>query len=204
MEKKIGICQRISINVMEMAMNAAIKGIFTPEYATDLALGEFHGENIIGKVKTIIGRLTLRNPLFSFIEEHQQEYFMAIKHKGDRAIIFSSLINAAYPFGYDTLTILGKFFHVQDEVSTQLLLNKLSSIYASNKTMPNGLYCVMPMYIDAGLLSRPKAGVYKKNELEIVTEFAQELYKKSFFVNNPLLDEEDYDYLEHPYFEFMS
>ena len=70
--------------------------------------------------------------------------------------------------------------------------------------MPNGLYCVMPMYIDAGLLSRPKAGVYKKNELEIVTEFAQELYKKSFFVNNPLLDEEDYDYLEHPYFEFMS
>ena len=41
MEKKVGINQRISINVMEMAMKAALDGCFTPEYAADLASGEY-------------------------------------------------------------------------------------------------------------------------------------------------------------------
>ena len=61
----------------------------------------------------------------------------------------------------------------------------------------------MPMYIEAGLLSRPQTGVYTKNDIEVVTPFAHELYKKSFFVNNPMLNEEDYDCSEHPYFEFI-
>ena len=141
MEKKVGINQRISINVMEMAMKAALDGCFTPEYAADLASGEYQGENRINKARSIIGKLTLRNPLFSFIEEHKQEYFTAIKYKGDRAIIFTALINAAYTFGYDALAILGKFFHVQEEVSSQLLINRLSSMYASNRSLPNALYC---------------------------------------------------------------
>jgi hypothetical protein len=124
MEKKVGINQRISINVMEMAMKAALDGCFTPEYAADLASGEYQGENRINKARSIIGKLTLRNPLFPFIEEHKQEYFTAIKYKGDRAIIFTALINAAYTFGYDALAILGKFFHVQEEVSSQLIINR--------------------------------------------------------------------------------
>ena len=76
-------------------------------------------------------------------------------------------------------------------------------MYASNRSLPNALYCVMPMYIEAGLLNRPQTGVYTKNDIEVVTPFARKLYKKSFFVNNPMLNEEDYDYSEHPYFEFM-
>ena len=83
MEKKVGINQRISINVMEMAMKAALDGCFTPEYATDLASGEYQGENRINKARSIIGKQTLRNPLFSYIEEHWQDYFTAIKYKGD-------------------------------------------------------------------------------------------------------------------------
>ena len=61
----------------------------------------------------------------------------------------------------------------------------------------------MPMYIEAGLLNRPLTGVYTKNDMEVVTPFARDLYKKSFFVNNPMLNEEDYDCSEHPYFEFL-
>lgn len=203
MEKTVGINQRISINVMEMAMKAALDGCFTPEYAYDLAAGEYQGENRIKKASGIIGKLTLRNPLFTYIQEHRQEYLAAIKYKGDKAIVFTALINATYMFGYDALTILGKFFHVQDEVSAQLITNKLSSIYASNRSLPNALYCIMPMYIEAGLLNRPKTGVYTKNELEIMTPFARDLYTKSFFINNPILNEEDFDYSEHPYFEFV-
>ena len=46
MEKKVGINQRISINVMEMAMKAALDGCFTPEYAADLASGEYQGDSL--------------------------------------------------------------------------------------------------------------------------------------------------------------
>lgn len=203
MEKTVGINQRIGVNVMEMAIKAALDGIFTPEYAADLAAGEYQGANRINKARSIIGKLTQRNPLYPYIEEHKTEFLSAIKHPGDRAIIYSALINATYGFGYDAMLVLGKFFHVQEQVSTALIVSRMSSMYASNRSLPNGLYCVMPMYIEAGLINRPKTGVYTKNEYEISTSFARELYTKSFFINNPMLKEGDYDYSEHPYFEFI-
>lgn len=203
MEKTVGINQRIGVNVMEMAIKAALDGIFTPEYAADLAAGEYQGANRINKARSIIGKLTQRNPLYPYIEEHKTEFLSAIKHPGDRAIIYSALINATYGFGYDAMVVLGKFFHVQEQVSTALIVSRMSSMYASNRSLPNGLYCVMPMYIEAGLINRPKTGVYTKNEYEISTSFARELYTKSFFINNPMLKEGDYDYSEHPYFEFL-
>lgn len=203
MEKTVGINQRIGVNVMEMAIKAALDGIFTPEYAADLAAGEYQGANRINKARSIIGKLTQRNPLYPYIEEHKTEFLSAIKHPGDRAIIYSALINATYGFGYDAMVVLGKFFHVQEQVSTALIVSRMSSMYASNRSLPNGLYCVMPMYIEAGLINRPKTGVYTKNEYEISSSFARELYTKSFFINNPMLKEGDYDYSEHPYFEFL-
>lgn len=203
MEKTVGINQRIGVNVMEMAIKAALDGIFTPEYAADLAAGEYQGANRINKARSIIGKLTQRNPLYPYIEEHKTEFLSAIKHPGDRAIIYSAMINATYGFGYDAMVVLGKFFHVQEQVSTALIVSRMSSMYASNRSLPNGLYCVMPMYIEAGLINRPKTGVYTKNEYEISTSFARELYTKSFFINNPMLKEGDYDYSEHPYFEFL-
>lgn len=203
MKKTVGINQRISINVIEMAMKACLDNTFTSEFAADLASGEYQGANRINKARGIIGKLTQRNPLFPYIEEHRQEYLAAMKHFGDRAIIFTALINATYGFGYDAMVILGKFFHVQDTVSAALIISRMSSMYASNRSLPNGLYCIMPMYIEAGLISRQKIGVYNKNELEIVTPFARNIYTKSFFINNPILIEGDYDYSEHPYFEFI-
>ena len=203
MEKIIGINQRISIHVMEMAIKACLDGSFTPEYAADLAAGEYQGANRINKARSIIGKLTQRNPLYPFIEEHKQEYLTSIKYTGDRAIIYAALINAAYCFGYDAMVILGKFFHVQEQVFTGLIKSHMSSMYASNRSLSNGLYCIMPMYIEAGLISRQKVGVYTKKDNSIVTSFARDLYIKSFFVNNPMLEEGSHDYADHPYFEFI-
>ena len=203
MGKTVGINQRISTNVIGMAMKAALEGCYSSEFAADLASGEYEGSNRINKARSIIGKLSIRNPLFPFIEEHKNEYYVAMKHKSDRAIIFTSLINAAYSFGYDAMVVLGKFFHVQDEVSTLLILNKMSSIYASNRSLPNALYCIMPMYIEAGLINRPKTGIYTKVDYEGVSTFARKLYIKSFLVHNDLIQEEDIDSLEHPYFEFI-
>lgn len=152
MAKTVGINQRISISVIEMAMKASLDGIFTSEYAADLAAGEYQGANRIEKARSIIGKL----------------------------------------------------FHVQNTVSTQVVVNRLFSLYASNRTLRNGLYCIMPMYIEAGLLSRPTVGFYSKNNIEIKTDFARNLYAKSFFENNTMLDEEYYDTDQHAYFEFMK
>lgn len=127
-----------------------------------------------------------------------------MKHKNDRAIIFTALINATYGFGYDAMCILGKFFHVQDEVSSQLIISRMAFIYASNRFLTNGLYCIMPMYIEAGLLNRPRTGVYTKNDFEDLLEFSKMLYRKSFIVHNPMMQEEDLEGSEHPYSEFIK
>lgn len=189
---------------MDMAIKSCIEGNFTPGFATDLAAGEYRGANRIRKASSIIGKLTLHNPLFPFIREHKQEYRAAVKYKGDRAIIFSALINATYGFGYDATVILGKFFHVQEEISSRLIVKQMASIYASNRSLTNGIYSILPMYIEAGLIKRPKAGIYIKNEYDIATGFARELYTKSFFIHNPMLENSGYDYMEYPYFEFTK
>lgn len=80
----------------------------------------------------------------------------------------------------------------------------MSSIYASNRSLPNGLYCIMPMYIEAGLLNRPKAGIYTRNYYDDISTFAKTLYRKSFIVHNPMMLEDELEYTEHPYFEFLS
>lgn len=118
----------------------------------------------------------------------------------DRALVYAAIINSA--FGYDTTTILGKFFHVQDDVATQLIMKKLSVIYASNRTLPNAKNSILPMYIDAGFVCRPKIGIYTKPKLDVKTQFAKELYQKSFFANNPMLNKNEYDCTGNPYFEF--
>lgn len=203
MSSIVGISQRISIQIIEQAMDAALAGAFTPELAADLAATEFNGPNRIKKAQAFIGHFTQRNPLFEFVKDHEQDYRTALHHKDDRTVVFVALINAAYEFGYDITSILGKFFHVQDEVTTKLITAKLSTKYSNNRTLPNGMNCILPMYIDAGFISRPKIGVYAKNSLSLATSFAKQMYEKSFSLHNPMLDEDVVSELEHPYFEFV-
>ena len=59
------------------------------------------------------------------------------------------------------------------------------------------------MYIEAGLINRPKTGIYTKVDYEGISVFAREVYIKSFLVHNELI-QEDIDSLEHPYFEFIE
>lgn len=70
---------------MEMAMKASLDGVFTPEYAADLAAGEYQGANRIAKARSIIGKLTLRNPLLNMyksIDRHisRQSNIQEIRH----------------------------------------------------------------------------------------------------------------------------
>lgn len=203
MSNTVGINQRISFNIASQAIDALLNDTYTPEFAADLASTEFNGANTIKKVQHYIGKLTARNPLLGFIKEHRSEYKTAIKYPGDKAIIYTALINAAYPFGYEITSFLGKFFNVQDEISINLIKSKLAVSYSNNRAFVNGINSIIPMYVDAGLIIRDRIGVYKKNTLEISSDFAKNLYYKSFSINNPYLHEEDILDMEHPYFEFL-
>ena len=204
MSNIVGIGQRISIHIIEQAMDAALKGTFTAELAADLAATQFNGANRIKKTQAFIGRFTLRNPLFSFVKDHEQEYRMALHHKDDHTAIFVALINAAYEFGYDITSILGKFFHVQGEVTTKLVNARLASKYCNNRSLINGMNSILPMYIEAGLINRQRLGVYTKNSLSPSSAFALQMFKKSFALHNPMLDEYVVSEMEHPYFEFIK
>jgi hypothetical protein len=146
MEKTVGINQRISINVI------------------DIANGEYKGVNRINKAKSIIGKLTQRNPIYPYIEEHKRDYLAAIRYPSNRAIIYAALINATYSFGYDVMTILGKYFHVQDEVSSALIISR------SHPCMPViALYstdCIVsyPCILRLGLLADRKWGSILKTK----------------------------------------
>lgn len=202
MDKVIGINQRISVTLIESALRAVFDGKYNRELARALAEGEFQGENRLKKAVNELGKVVERNAMLPFLVEHKQQVLEAIQHAGDKAIIIAALYNTAFRFSYEEVTILGKYFHVQDRVSRALLEERISEIYGFNKSISNAIDYSMPTLIEAGFINRPEAGVYEKPNLSIKTEISLAIYKESFYLNNPLLDREQ-DYDEAPYFEFV-
>lgn len=202
MDKVIGINQRISVTLIESALRAFFDGKYNREFARALAEGEFQGENRLKKAVSELGKVVERNAILPFLVEHKQQVMEAMQHAGDKAIIIAALYNTAFRFSYEEVTILGKYFHVQDRVSRALLEERISEIYGFNKSISNAIDYSMPTLIEAGFINRPEAGVYEKPNLSIKTEISLAIYKESFYLNNPLLDREQ-DYDEAPYFEFV-
>ena len=202
MEAKIGINQRIPIEAIELAVKAVLEDRYDNEYAAELARMEYSGENRIKKAVNIINRLTKNNVLMPFLKENERKVKMALKNPNDRGMICIALVNAAYPFCYDVTALLGKYFHAQKEIGSPLITSKLSAKYGTNRSLPNGLYCILPMLIEAGFMTRPRPGLYQMAHLVPQTEIAKTIYQKSFLLNNPTLNE-DYHFSNHFYFEFI-
>ena len=190
------------IEAIELAIKAVLNGSYDNDYAAELARMEYSGENRIKKAVNIITRLSKNNTLMPFLQENQSKVMTAMKYPDDNGLICISMVNTAYPFCYDITTVLGRYFHAQKEVATTLLTSKLSAIYGTNRSLPNGLYCILPMLIEAGFITRPHAGVYQINHLEPQTYIATSIYQKSFLANNPTLNE-DYNFSNHFYIDYL-
>lgn len=200
---EIGINQRIPISLLEMALLATLEGQGTPEYFAELASTEYQGENRIRKSTYVMGRLTNRNPLMPFLQENKDSVISALRSKTDRPVILAAVINSAYSFGYDLTAILGKYLHVQTQVTTALLASKLSEKYGSNRSLPNAMNCVIPMLIEAGFFHRPCPGFFEAIHHSGYSQLALEAYKRSFFQHNPMIPT-DSDVSTNPYFEFLD
>jgi len=203
METTIGINQRIPIGIIELAIKAVLDDRYDDEYAAELARMEFSGENRIKKTVKVINRIVKTNVLMPYLVENTGKVRQALKNPDDRGMICISLVNAAYPFCYDVTAVLGRYFHAQKEIGTPLITSKLSAKYGTNRSLPNGLYCILPMLIEAGFITRPRPGFYQMTHLAPQTDIAKVIYQKSFLANNPTLNE-DYHFSNHFYFEFVG
>ena len=117
-------------------------------------------------------------------------------------MIFVSMMCSSYTIFYDAVSIFGKFFHVQEQVSREFLLKKLAEKYGSNRALDVAFDCIVPMLMEAGFISRPKPGIYEMYKQDKYTEFAKTVFKQSFIINNPTFAESDV-IESNPYFEFV-
>lgn len=202
MEMRIGIQQAITMSVFEQMLMSVLCGDYTLQYAEELARLSTNGEARAKKIRTVINRLATGNPLMPYIQEHKEEVMMAMQNENDKKVIFVASVCATFPFAYHTLGIIGKYLHVQDEITTGLIKGKLSEVYGSVRTLEIALNAVMPMLTEAGFLYRKKAGIYELRKVSNYSNFAHDLYRKAFLANNAMYTEDMLDE-SNPFFEFI-
>lgn len=200
--KSIDINQRIPIDTLYVALQSYLNGSYSNEYILEQLRLEFDGENRLKKALRIVNKIILKNPLTGLLTEYKSEIENAIKIKADRDVIIIALLNSAFPFSFEVLRTFGKYFTVQDIINTETVKKPISNIYGGNRATENGLYSVVPMFIEAGFFKRPKAGVYERNEaLKVISPISQKLYFASFQTHMTVFD--DSQSLD-PYFLFIS
>lgn len=87
-------------------------------------------------------------------------------------------------------------------VPTSLIAKKASEKYmAGEKMLTNTLHYLLPMLVEAGLLTRPKVGQYAIAKVAPQTPIALDAYREAFYRWNPTT--RDTDNTTHPYFEFL-
>jgi hypothetical protein len=201
-DKSIDINQRIPIDTLYVALQSYLNGSYSNEYVLEQLRLEFEGENRLKKALRIVNKIILKNPLNELILENKSKIENAIKIKADRDVIIIALLNSAFPFSFEVLRTFGKYFTVQDIINTETVKKPISNIYGGNRATENGLYSVVPMFIEAGFFKRPKAGVYEKSEvIKLLNPITFELFASSFKINIQTYNE--HQSLD-PYFVFVS
>lgn len=202
--KSIDINQRIPLDTLYVALESFLNDSYSDEYVLEQLRLEFSGYNRLKKALRIVNKIIKKNPLSDFVISNTVEIRSAIKRKEDRDIILIALLNSAFPFSFDVLQTFSKFFFVQDVINTETIKKPISNIYGGNRAMENGLYSVVPMFIEAGFLSRPKAGVYQFNHSLIAhSNIAKQIYIESFKLNNKL-ESMNENNSRDPYFLFLG
>lgn len=201
---QIDINQRIPLSILEIALKAFLENNYNTEYLLEQLAYEYSGQNRIAKALRIVNKIILKNPLTTILLENKEEILNALKHKGDRSVILIAMLNSAYPFSFDTLNIFAKYFQVQTFINSELIKKESMNKYGSNRSTQNGLYSVIPMFLEAEFFLRAKPGLYQtKDKLIIQSQIANKLYLQSFILNNSLLQDSEI-IIHEPYFAMVE
>lgn len=202
--KSIDINQRIPIETLAAALESYLNDSYSNEYIIEQLRLDFSGENRLKKALRVVNKIIPQSLLNELLLENKEEIRNIIKKKADRNVILIALLNSAFSFSFEVLRTFGKFFAVQEMVNTQTIKKPISDVYGGNRATENALYSVVPMFIEAGLFSRPKTGIYQPTEpIKISSPLTVEIYKESFKLNNAYNSLNEYQ-LRDPYFFFVK
>lgn len=201
---KIDINQRIPLSILEIALKDFLEEKYNPDYLCEQLAYEYKGENRIKKALQHITKIITKNPLLEEILSNKEEVLNALKNKGDKSVILIAMVNATFPFAFDTLNLFAKYFQVQEYINWDLVQKEIKNKYGSNRSTENALYSVIPMFLEADLFLRTKPGLYQaKDKIIIRSKIAQKLYSQSFILNNPLLQDSEI-IIHEPYFALVE
>lgn len=202
--KSIDINQRIPLDTLYAAMESYLNDSYSNEYISEQLRLEYSGENRLKKSLRIVNKIINKNPIIDIVENNKQELKSIIKRKNDRNLILIALLNSAFPFSFDVLKTFGKYFAVQEVINAETVKKAISNVYGGNRATENGLYSVIPMFLEAGFFTRPKQGIYQfENELEYSSSISIDIYKASFKYNMAIDEFQEYHKMD-PYFEFIN
>lgn len=202
--KSIDINQRIPLETLYAALEAFLNDNYSNDYIMEQLRLEYNGENRLKKALRIVNRIIPKNPLLSLVNENKTALKLAIKKKQDRDIILIALLNSAFPFSYDVLQIFGKYFAVQEIINADTVKKSISNVYGGNRATENGIYSVVPMFLEAGFFNRPKQGIYQWDKKLIPnSEITEIIYLESFKLNNNMNEIQEYQLMD-PYFQFVK
>ena len=187
MSNYVDINQRIPLYILKIALQSYLDGTYTNDYIMEQLRMEYDGENRLKKSLRIVNKIIKRNPIIHLTDENKVKIQAAIKSKNDCNLILISLLNSAFPFSFDVLRIMGKFFSVQDVINAETIKKNISNIYGGNRATENGIYSVVPMFLEANLFTRPKQGIYEfVRLLNYSTEIAKDIFIESFNQNSTI------------------
>ncbi|TDP61183.1 hypothetical protein [Flavobacterium dankookense] len=200
----IDINQRIPLNVLEVALNTFLSGNYSNEYVIEQLRLEFDGENRLKKALRIVNKIIIKSPLKDFLLQNKEEILIALKKKEERNLILIALLNSAFPFSFFVLKTFGKYFSVQEEINSEIIKKAISNVYGGNRATENGIYSVVPMFLEANFFKRPSTGIYKfENKLNVSLNISKNIFIQSFLLNNGINDIEEFHYRD-PYFNFIT
>lgn len=202
--KSIDINQRIPLDALSAALESFLNDSYSNNYVLEQLRLHFEGENRLKKALRIVNKIVPRSPLRELLLSNREEIKNIIKKKADRDVILIALLNSAFPFSFEVLRTFGKFFAVQDMVNTQTITKPISNIYGGNRATVNAIYSVVPMFLEAGLFTRPKQGIYQYTEqLKLSSSLAIMIYQESFKLNNVYNSLNEFQ-MRDPYFFFVK
>jgi hypothetical protein len=202
-EKPIDINQRIPLEILHAVLESYLTGSYSEGYILEQLRLHIKGENRLEKSLRIVKKVVYNNPLSGFLMENKDQIIQAIKKKDDRNLILVALLNTAFTFSFNIALILGRLFKVQDEVSREALTRQLSRIYGGNRSLTNAVDSIIPMFLEAGLFTRPSTGLYKwVGGLQVSSPVTNQIFVESYRINNSLDKVPEYQ-LNDPYFLFL-
>jgi hypothetical protein len=173
----IGISNRVPLVVMEYAIADYISTgeVNAPayyKYIQEFTKGENRAKKTLSHLVSIINKNT---NLINLLAKQIKGDFLTLSDFDRRAVLIC-LYSLTFPIAYDILLAFSVGFKVQEVISKRVVLQKMGALYGSNRSMHIGVDETIPLFLDCGIITRQKIGIYVKGlTLKITNNFVSEL-----------------------------